>query len=71
MTNAGRFMSENLPQNIEAHKLQASFFDGGAGPAAPSLLIIGWPNHQLSKAVNHYVAKKHLLPICYLRAFRS
>ena len=33
--------------------LQASFFDGGAGPAAPSLLIIGWPNHQLSKAVNH------------------
>jgi hypothetical protein len=53
MTNAGRFMFENLLQNIEAHKLQASFFDGGAGPAAPSLLIIGWPNHKLSKAVNH------------------
>ena len=35
MTDARRFMFENLLQNIEAHKLQTSFFDGGAGPAAP------------------------------------
>ena len=53
MTNTGSIMFKNILQNIEAHKQQVSFFDGGAGPAAPSLLIIGWPNHQLSKAVNH------------------
>ena len=28
-------MFENLLQNIEAHKLQTSFFDGGAGPCRP------------------------------------
>lgn len=53
MTDTRRFMFENLLKHLEAHKLQTSFFDGEAGPAAPPLLIIGWPNHQLSKAVKH------------------